>query len=84
MKLLEYGDWTIFVPFFTYDRIMIYRGHRLPPPRFGVLYFVQNNKITNMHQCNLGLQDWAHYQIGELDRIELSKILNQEHLYYAD
>lgn len=84
MKLLEYGIWTIYVPFFTEEAPVVYRGIQEPLATFGVLYYIKNTLITRMRQCNYKSNIWEEYDASKFDQKDLIKLLSRERVIYAD
>lgn len=83
MRLLDYGIWTLFVPFFTSEDVIAYNGYKELPLHPGILYHLRHSKIVFMKQCDIKGTQWdACPKITEDDHSDVQEILIKENIVY--
>lgn len=83
MNLIDYGPWTITVPFFTHEHISAFKGATLPSrPEIGTLYFILHGQIKAMYSRMHKDHDWVAAQSGPSDQALLDRVLAQDIVNY--
>jgi hypothetical protein len=84
MKLIDYGTWTIFMPFFSNEPIRAYDYFFLSTPKMGTTYLILNGTVQKIFNCIRQEEGWREITPNDRDLQLFFFMIDKENIIYEN